>query len=135
MLDDDEREFYRAWKAEGKRRHKAHVARNKEDYQKYITQVASMGADVQVMGAGYRFTFSSGLRVDFWTQSGKWTVVGTNRYELGPKKMVKHIKAQLAHENIPTQDVSDKITGCKASTVIIDDPYKLSADDSPPWEV
>lgn len=78
-----------------KERHKAHVARNMEAYEKYIFQMVRLGFTEATVGAGHRFTHPNGLRIDFWKQSGKWTEVGTNKYTLGPKRMIQYVKAKL----------------------------------------
>ena len=93
---DDDGDFdwheFNAWKKE---RYRAHVERNMEKYEKYIFQMIRLGFQEVPVGAGHRFTHSTGLRIDFWKQSGKWTEVGTNKYTLGPKRMIQYVKAKL----------------------------------------
>ena len=136
MLDDDEREFYRAWKAEGKRRYRAHVERNKEDYKKWMEIMRKMGGNETPVGAGFRYDFPLlGFKIDFWPQSGKWTRVGSNVYNLGPRKMVKYVKGHREPITI-TPDPSKPLTGRKANIVIVDDPSRSQNNNGmPPWEV
>lgn len=135
MLDDDEREFYRAWKADGKRRHREHVARNMEAYQKYVNQMAKLGFEVAEVGSGFRFTHVSGLRIDFWKQSGKWTEVGTNVYKLGPTKMVKFAKArtQVSRSDTDRGNYGDLREDLKK--VNRRSTHKPVDPNAPPWEV
>jgi hypothetical protein len=108
-----------------KQRHRDHVARNLKDYEKYKAYLReSLGAVETAQGAGFRYTWEGRLKIDFWPQSGKWTHVGTNRYNQGPKKMLRYIKEHLhiVQTTKPTTSQETEFVGDR-------DP------ELPPWEV
>lgn len=128
-----------------KERHRTHVAKNMTDYEKYVLLMESFGFSHQPQGAGIRFTHVTGLRIDFWKQSGKWTEVGTNVYTQGPKRMVKYVKARLTGtlpgrngkgRNHPKKN-PDRFRGApdQPASVRALDPNGITTDnDTPPWE-
>lgn len=128
--DEEEIEWHEinAWY---KQRHREHVQRNMSDYEKYVDMMRLLGFSNHAVGAGIRFSHANGrLRIDFWKQSGKWTVVGTNKYNLGPKKMVKFAKERLEEGTIPPLP-----TPPKHKPRLGVEPAWDSNPDTPPWEV
>lgn len=75
----------------------AHRRKMSVENQRFVTELEGLdrAAQWEPVGAGIRFTFSTGERIDIWLQTGKWTVVGSNRYNVGLRKLVNHVKETL----------------------------------------
>lgn len=110
------------------RAHKREVRRKQsKDNFRFMDEMVALGFVYTPVGGGWRFSHESvKLRLDFWPSSGKWTEVGTNVYDCGPRKMVNHAKAfvtkhgQLETANQPTPKAPRK--------------WKPTGPGNPPWE-
>lgn len=116
---------------EQRKRQQAHRRRQAADAFPFIEKMIGLGFTQAPVGAGFRFSrkdYDTGkmLRIDFWPSTGKWNVVGTPRYETGPRKMIHYAKAHTTKEG--------KVDTAKPPTPHQSDWEGAPAGkDDPPW--
>jgi hypothetical protein len=97
---------------------KTRAARGRENV-RFEQEMLALGAIPTPLPGGWRFSFADGTAIDFWGSSGKWTVVGSNKYSASPNKMLERAKQCRLPEPAPPEP---KWVG------------KPTGPNDPPWE-